>query len=165
MIRMRILLAVLLAVGHFWPQPDPQQIAKRFVVLDLEGPPAMTAGLTSKVAVRSSALGDAKDVSAASTKYDVMVRGRTGEALLRQQVATRSEGRTLLEIPGSALEPGARLEVAPLAAPTITKETSAGLAGEPIEAESLRESALAAALPALRPTTPASDGPIRFWPG
>src|SRR5580765_1975625 len=41
-------LAVLLAIGYFWPQPNEHLLAINFVVTDIETPAAMSAGLTTK---------------------------------------------------------------------------------------------------------------------
>jgi hypothetical protein len=135
-------LAVLLAVGHFWPQPDIRKITSQYVAFDVTGSRSMQAGLTNKVTLRTHRLSTSGEHSKAlaPAEAQIVVRSSNGEALFERQVATRETGQETIEIPGSAVTPGARLEVASMqtqSAQLAEPSNKAATQSQVVDAESL----------------------------
>ncbi len=106
-------LVALLAVGFFWPQPSEMQLAQNFVAADVTVARPIQAGLTNKLAVHTylvSSSSEPKEGTAASV--DLRLVDRTGQERFHKAVITGENGQATVEIPGNALEPGIRLELA-----------------------------------------------------
>ncbi len=111
-------LAVLLAVGVCWPQPDTQKIARNYFITQVEGPASLPEGITTKITLKTYpvSFGDGlADEQAAGQPVDVEVQlvDAVEEVRFRQHVRTSAaDGRAEIELPGEAIEPGVRLKVA-----------------------------------------------------
>jgi hypothetical protein len=112
-------LAALLAVGIFWPRPSERQLAQNFVAADVTATQPIQAGLTNQLAVRTYFVSaDRERDEETSASVELRLIDRTGQERFRKSVSTGENGQATVDIPGSALEPGVRLELA--AAPAMT---------------------------------------------
>jgi hypothetical protein len=119
-------LAALLAVGLYGPRPDEQRIAARWVAADLVGPRPMPAGLTTRVTLRTyTVAGKAESTAAITATGLIRLVDRDGRERLQQQITTDASGQAEVVLPGEALEPGVKLEVANLA-PAMEDEQARG---------------------------------------
>ncbi len=105
-------LAVLLAAGFLWPRPDGRLLAHNFVCADVVAPSSLPAGLTNQVVVntfRVNASGDAEQGATAAVQLRLI--DRAGKEQFQKSLQTDESGQATVELPGSALEPGVKLEV------------------------------------------------------
>ncbi|HMC10933.1 MAG TPA: hypothetical protein VKH44_06570, partial [Pirellulaceae bacterium] len=130
-----IALTALLAVGFFWPRPNWRQLSSSFVSIDVMGQRSLPAGLTNQVALRTylvSSAGEPTDGTPADV--DLRLMDRAGTERFHKAVRTNDIGQAIVEIPGDALEPGVRMEVAAAApasdfAAKLDDREAAGMSG------------------------------------
>jgi hypothetical protein len=100
-------LALLIALGYFWPQPNGQKLAQNFVVTEVEAEDVLSAGLASELKIRTRSLeGDARPAKVAVRLVDAEGRSR-----FRRHIQTSNAGEAAVSVPGDALEPGVHLEI------------------------------------------------------
>jgi hypothetical protein len=102
-----VLLGVM-GYGAIRPLQSQHALADRFVVTEVEAPARMQAGLSNKVVLKSkTVLGRSVEAH-----VDLKVLAPEGTVLFHEGVPTSEQGEATVEIPGTALVPGARLEAA-----------------------------------------------------
>ena len=104
-------LLVLVAVGLLWPLRSATQVARNFVAIDILSDPALPAGLTRQVELRTYAVSAGGDFTPEEAEVELRLAAADGRELLRRSVKTDREGQASVELPGNAIEPGTRVEV------------------------------------------------------
>ena len=101
-------LAALLCVVLFRPIGSSDPAANQFVATAIEAPARLQAGITQQVSVFTCA----PDETGTPADVEVRLVDAAGKERLRQTVRTDDNGHAKVELPGSAIEPGVRLEAA-----------------------------------------------------
>ncbi|HEX5105201.1 MAG TPA: hypothetical protein VFV87_15380, partial [Pirellulaceae bacterium] len=98
-------LLLLIGVGLMWPQMGPQTTA--FVVIDIEAPRSLPGGLPNKVPVKITNL----EQVGQPAEGEVAVLAADGSEQFRDRFDTDDLGWAEVEIPGHAMQRGAKLRV------------------------------------------------------
>lgn len=105
-------LLALLMVGLLWPA-TPAVSLGHVVGIDLLSSPALPGGISRKVELRTYDVSTDGQFKEADADVEVRLVSGDGRELLRQQVVTDRSGHAIVNLPGSAIEPGAKVEVTP----------------------------------------------------
>jgi hypothetical protein len=152
-------LIVVLGTGLCWPRSNEQMVARHFVVTDLVAPVSLTGGLTNELLVNTYHVNPAGEAGEnASADVHVRLVDTFGKEQFQKSLRTDANGQAKIEIPGTALEPGARFEVNPRSArgnaQTLALKTELPVEPEPQIAYFLREEPIAESPP---------DAPVWAW--
>lgn len=98
-------LTLLLAVGAFKPPLESKHIAHELTVTEIHAPTELVTGLTTELGVETTGV----DGSPKSTKVEVWVLDGHGQQQLTVEVATDSEGKGRLVVPGHLITPTTQL--------------------------------------------------------
>jgi hypothetical protein len=103
-----LVLFGLIALGYSSPFHSEQRLAETLLVTEIDVPAAMHAGLSDELRLRSkSAQGNA-----VASEVDITIRDSSGQVRFHDVVATDSEGRGKVAIPGPAIVTGAQIVAA-----------------------------------------------------
>jgi hypothetical protein len=106
-------LAALLAVGFFWPRSNERLLARNFVAIDVTGPRSMQAGLTNQIALHTYSIdAQGQPGEGVPASVELTLLDGAGQVRLHEAVQTNEIGQATVAIPGEALQPGVRLEIA-----------------------------------------------------
>ncbi len=103
-----LVLVGVMGYGLVRPLQSQHALADRYVITEIETPARMQSGLSSKVALKSSSvLGKSMEA-----QVDLKLIDPAGTVLFHEAVPTDEQGEASVELPGPAIRPGVRLEVA-----------------------------------------------------
>jgi len=106
-------LAALLAVGLLWPRQDQALLARNFLVTEVTTQRSLPAGVTNQIDLRTARIDSNGEPSeGCQATVELRLLDRAGQEQFHKSVQTNEIGLANVEIPGVALEPGIRLEIA-----------------------------------------------------
>ncbi len=106
-------LAGLLAVGLSWQRTTTSPLASALVAADVFASQPLLAGLTCPVEVRTYEITQTGErAEGAAANVELRIVDRAGTSRFNKTVQTNEIGHATCDLPGEALEPGVRLEVA-----------------------------------------------------
>src|SRR5262249_47738458 len=106
-------LALLLACGLSWQRANKPQMGRAFVSADVFASPPMLAGLTCPGELRTYDLNsNGEPAEGAPANVELRLVDSTGNPRYSKAVPTNEIGHATCDLPGEALEPGVRLEIA-----------------------------------------------------
>ena len=147
-------LACLLAVGLWMNRPSTQPVAENSVVFQVEAAQPFIEHIANQVTITASETNQTRR----SVDLDLVVTGDDGKPLVHLPVKADEQGQAVVNIPGDAVLPGAKLQIALAnSTPTLNSQHNSlsiplAVSREPTKYLRITE----------RPDL-AVEGPGRFW--
>jgi hypothetical protein len=108
------ILIVVLGTGLCWPRPNERALAQKFVATDVVVSESLPGGVSNQLALHTYHINPAGEAAEnASAEVQLRLVDSSGKEQFQKTLQTDASGQANVEIPGAALEPGARLEVSP----------------------------------------------------